>query len=391
MFLTVMDVDRLKEFNYIYGDKKGDDLLKYIVKVFREEVPEVQLFRYRLDYFVIVEKGRSNEDLDNNVKKVQDRFARDIENGVIQPFDTSAGVRRMDPDIPLAWLINDAMIAREAVKGNHLLHHAFYDEEFTHKRTRYMEMESALPNALKNKEFHVYYQPKYDIPSGKIIGAEALVRWVKEDGAIISPGEFIPCFESSRQIILLNEEMLKQVCAQMKKMQDEGIKVQPVSVNLSRVHLRHPDILPNIQSIIRESRIDPSMLSFEITESALLEESIPLRTISEQLRSLGCMVDMDDYGVGASGPKALASNCFDVVKLDKSFVDEIGDEQVEEVIKATIYLADKFGMETLAEGVETKQQAARLMELGCTKAQGFYYSKPVPMEDYVELLRAAAC
>lgn len=387
MYLSVIDVDKLKEFNYIYGDKGSDNLLKYIAKVFRYELPEGYLFRYKMDHFIVLVSVKNQAELERKIQRVQDRFLKDIEEGKIQPFDTSSGLRKLDLQIPISHQVNDAMIALEKIKGNHLLQHAYYDEEFIHKRMRYMEMESALLQALKNNEFHAFYQPKYDMLTGAIIGAEALVRWIKADGTIISPGEFIPCFETSRQIILLDEAMLKQVCMDMKNMQSEGIDVKPVSVNLSRVHLRYSEILPNIMAIIKESNIDPSKLSFEITESALLEESIPLRSIIDELHALGCRVDMDDYGIGASGPKSLASNCFDVVKLDKSFVDDIGDGKVEDVIEATIDLAKKWGMEILAEGIEEKYQVEKLVQLGCVKAQGFYYSRPLPMKEYKELLR----
>lgn len=191
-------------------------------------------------------------------------------------------------------------------------------------------------------------------------------------------------------IILLDEYMLEAVCHEMKEMEMEGLAVRPVSVNLSRVHLRHRGILPKLGKIVRESGIDPSLLSFEITESALYEDSIPLRAIIDFLHNLGCRVDMDDYGVGVSGPNSLAANRFDTVKLDKSFIDGIGDERMEDVIQSTIQLARKWEMWILAEGVEEVEQAERLVELGCTLAQGFYYSPPVSSENYRRLLQREA-
>ena len=387
MYLVVFDIDKFKEFNYLYGDDSGDRLLKYIVRVFQEEVPDVYLFRYMSDYFVTLDHSRTQEELEKKIQKTLDRFARDIESGEIQPFATSAGVRKYEVGESLPSLFSDAMIAREQIKKNHLRQYAFYDEVLRQKRIQYMEMESNFSKALRDKEFHVYYQPKYDMNTGKMIGAEALARWIRADGRIISPKDFVPCFEESHQIYLLDSEILSEVCRQMKEMEADGLDVKIVSVNLSRVHLRQNGILPKIEKIIRESGIDASRLSFEITESALYEDSIPLKNIIDFLHGLGCKVDMDDYGVGVSGPNALATNQFDMIKLDKTFVDGIGNQHTEDVIQSTILLAKKWGIDILAEGVEEKYQMERLVELGCTLAQGYYYSKPVPEEEYRKLLK----
>lgn len=388
--LLIFDIDKFKEFNYIYGEVCGDNLLKYIVRVFHEELPGEYLFRNLSDNFVALIHCRNRHEFVERISKVTERFTNDIDNGVIQPFDISGGVRRLHIGDSPRRAISDALIAKGTVKGIHLQQYAFYDESILHRRMIYMEMESDFSRALRDNEFKVYYQPKYDITNGRIIGAEALVRWVKPDGSIVSPGTFIPCFEASRQIIFLDEAMLESVCRQMNEMERDGLPVQKVSVNLSRVHLRHHGILSKIERIVRSSGVDSGKLSFEITESALYEDCIPLKNIVDFLHNLGCSVDMDDYGVGVSGPNALAENQFDMVKLDKSFIDGIGNERIEAVIKSTIKLCDTLGMDILAEGVEEKYQAESLAEWGRTIAQGFYYSPPVPEEEYRKLLSAHA-
>ncbi|MDO5134728.1 MAG: EAL domain-containing protein [Eubacteriales bacterium] len=389
MYLVIFDIDRFKEFNYIYGEEAGDRLLQYIVQVFREDFPEIYLFRYFSDYFITLDRCQDQKVFEGKIERLMERFKGDIDRGEVQPFDVSMGIRKIQEGEPLQRILSDALIARGVVKGNHIRHYAFYDDEIRHKRVRYMEMETSFPTALQNNEFRVYYQPKYNMITGEIIGAEALARWVKDDGTVISPGEFIPCFEQSRQVILLDETILRGVCRQMREMQSEGIHVKPVSVNLSRVHLRHPDILSKIESIVKESGIDPTLLSFEITESALYEDSIPLKTIVTYIHSLGCQVDMDDYGVGVSGPNALASNSFDTVKLDKSFVDGLGNARIEDVIRSTAAMAKKWDMKVIAEGVENPVQIRSLVGLGCVLGQGFYYSRPMPEEAYRTLLRTA--
>lgn len=388
MYLVIFDIDKFKEFNYIYGEENGDRLLEYIVRVFREEFPGTYLFRYYSDFFITLDQCEGQGEIVWKMERLLERFERDIQKEAMLPFEISAGVRKIEKDEPLQKIISDALIARGTIKGNHLRHYAFYNDEIRSRRIEYMKMESGFAKALREKEFCVFYQPKFDICSGKVIGAEALTRWVQADGTVIGAGAFIPCFEDSRQIVLLDEYILREVCRQMMEMKQSGLEVKPISVNLSRIHLRNPDILPKITAIIKESGIVPSDLSFEITESALLEESIPMREIIDYFHELGCKVEMDDYGVGASNPDALLSNNFDVLKIDKSLVDRIGDGRAEDLIQSTVDLARKWGFEVLAEGVEESIQAERLAQLGCTRAQGFYYSRPIPEEEYRALLEA---
>ena len=388
MYLSVFHVDRMKEYNYIHGYEGGDRLIRYIVQMVQEELPHIYLFRYKNDHFVVLDECGTMEELERQLQKLQRRFNRDQEHGLVPAFTISVGIRKVEKGLPLRQLLNDAMTAKETITTNHMRYYVEYNDDMRNQQVAYMSMESELPAALRNGEFHVYYQPKYHIGTGELIGAEALARWIKPDGSMVSPGVFIPCFEASNQISELDEAVLTEVCQHMRRMQAAGLEVKPVSVNLSRVHLQQPGMIDRITEIIQASGVDPRKLSFEITESALLEEHIPLRSIVDQIRALGCQVDMDDYGIGASGPKALASNCFDVVKLDKSFVDDIGDGQVEAVIEATILLAKRLGLQVLAEGVEDPAQAQRLMELGCFHAQGFFYSRPLPVASYRALLKS---
>ena len=353
MYLVLFDIDKFKEFNYLYGSDTGDQLLRYIVKVLHQAEPDVYLFRYMSDYFVALDTCPDKEQYTAKINAVVNRFAKDIEAGVIPPFDISAGVCKLQPGESLQRTISDALVARGTIKGNHLRPYAFYDAAIRDKRLAYMEIETTFPAALRNGEFKVYYQPKFDMVTGKIIGAEALSRWIRPDGKMLSPGDFIPCLESSRQIMKLDEYILREVCRQMKEMTQEGLEVRRISVNLSRMHLRHPGILPKIAAIIHQSGVDPANLSFEITETVLVEDSSLLQSIVSDLHSLGCKVEMDDYGVGVSGPNSLAQNNFDVVKLDKSLADGLGNERVEDVIRSTAHMARKWGMDVLVEGVET--------------------------------------
>ncbi|MDO5134523.1 MAG: GGDEF domain-containing protein [Eubacteriales bacterium] len=381
-----LDVDKFKEFNLIYGGKAGDRLLKYIDGVFREELPKDRLYRYVADQFTGLLSCQDEREAGEKIEKILARFGRDIEKKEIQPFEVSVGLCHLKDYESLQVLHSDALIAKNTVKGSHVQKYAFYDERMRRERLEFMAMESAFQDALRNGEFQVYYQPKFDIRTGRIIGSEALARWMRPDGSVIAPAAFIPCFEANGQIVLLDEIILEIVCRQMKEMERDGIQVQEVSVNLSRVHLKYPGITEKISQIIRSMGIDASKLAFEITESAMYEEKIPLRDIVSELHGMGCRVNMDDYGTGVSGPSSLADIEFDVVKMDKSFIDKIGNGKMQSVIHSTIRLSEELGMTLLAEGVEKEDQVEWLKKCGCYFVQGFYYSRPVSETEYRRML-----
>ena len=216
----------------------------------------------------------------------------------------------------------------------------------------------------------------------KIVSAEALVRWRDENGHLISPGKFIPVFEKNGQIIRLDEEIIKIVYKDLREAKEFGIQTVPVSINLSRLHLDCPGFIGIIEQLTKEYGIKPSEIVFEITESALLGDKESLNCFIEGLHRLGFRVDMDDYGTGVSSLDSLSSFSFDTIKLDKSFIDNIGNKKMDIVIKSTIKMTKDLDMQIIAEGVETIEQVKFLLENECLIAQGFYYSKPLKKEQY---------
>ncbi|MDO5142502.1 MAG: EAL domain-containing protein, partial [Eubacteriales bacterium] len=208
MFAVVLDIDRFKEFNYIYGTDEGNHLLRYIADALQEEAPNASVFRYAFDYFILMEVFDDLESCERRVQQILSRFKRDIIAGTVPTFEISAGIRKVAADEPLQVVIDDALIARESVKGNVLQHYAVYNEVTRSDRLTNMALRSDLPGAIENKEIKIYYQPKYNMITGEIIGCEALSRWVRPDGTMIGPNVFIPCFEESHQITLLDEYVL---------------------------------------------------------------------------------------------------------------------------------------------------------------------------------------
>lgn len=204
------------------------------------------------------------------------------------------------------------------------------------------KFESKFIDSLKNNEFEVWYQPKYDMKTNEICGAEALIRWREKDGQLISPAKFIPVFENSGQILQLDEVVIETTFKDIKEMDNLGLPVKPISINLSRMHVEHIGIVDKIRDLMKKYEVNPSYISFEITESALIKNNYLINKIVLKLQEIGFQVDIDDYGVGSSTLNSIYSSNFDTLKLDKSFVDNIGDLKMDIIIKSTINMANEL-------------------------------------------------
>ncbi len=221
----------------------------------------------------------------------------------------------------------------------------------------------------------------------ELYGAEALVRWCEKDGQYILPSYFIPVFEKSGQIVQLDKVVIGLTFKHIQEMKQLGIKIKPISINLSRKHEQHSELIDYIKVLMKNYKINPKDVSFEITESALIENSEFINKIINGLHGLGFQVDIDDFGVGTSTLNSLYAAEFDTLKLDRSFIDNIGKPKMNSIIQATIQMAQALNMKIIAEGVETEEQLQFLVEKGCLLAQGYYFSPPVHFGDYLAMNR----
>lgn len=242
--------------------------------------------------------------------------------------------------------------------------------------------------ALEKKEFEVWYQPKFSVKTGKIVGAEALVRW-RRNGELISPGKFIPLFESNGMISRLDEYMFREVCRRQKLRSAAGKRVEPVSVNLSRATMYNEHITEKYMGILKLYGVDVKQVQIEITESAVIGKD-DLTELLKEFRGMGEHILLDDFGTGYSSLSMLSSKCFDTLKIDKSLVDDIGTETGVTLISNIIHMAHELEMSVTAEGVEEKSQCEQLRTLDCDAIQGFYFSRPLPMAEYETLLDKGA-
>ncbi len=267
----------------------------------------------------------------------------------------------------------------------------FYSAQDNEKMLRDRELAGSFNYALQNREFEVWYQPKYDINTEKIVGAEALVRW-RKNGELIAPTEFIPLFESNGSIVKLDEYIFRSVVSQQKARLAEQKPVLPISVNLSRATAFHANTTEKYLNILKDSNLDAVHVPIEITESAMAEKS----DITDHLykyKSAGGKIHLDDFGSGYSSMYMLTTKCFDMLKIDKSLVDKINSEEGETLVAAVIAMAHSLNVSVTAEGVETEEQLKCLRKLHCDYIQGYYFSKPLSEAEYQSLLdsQAEAC
>lgn len=247
-------------------------------------------------------------------------------------------------------------------------------------------MEDVFEDALKNGEFQLWYQPKVDPVTGNILGAEALIRWKRPDGTMLSPGKFIPLFEKNGNITTLDEYVFRTVCAQQQRWLQAGAKLYPISVNISRVSLYYSNVVDKYREILNSFRLDPKYVPLEITESATIDNS-DISSLIEQFHEAGFTLLLDDFGSGYSSLSSLNVMHFDTIKLDKSLIDYIGDRNGEKLLLHITQLLQSFGMTITAEGVETSDQVEFLKNLHCDDIQGYYFSKPLPVNEFEDFVR----
>ncbi len=243
-----------------------------------------------------------------------------------------------------------------------------------------------LDTAIEQDEFMVYLQPKFDIHSEKIKGAEALIRWNYRNEQLLSPGRFVPFFEKDGSIGKIDDIVLGKVCQALARWKEEGRALYPVSVNLSRRQLYHADLTEHLTRIVDPYGVDHGLIDFELTESATYDDKEHMLRVLNELRDRGFNISMDDFGTGYSSLSLLTEMPLDTLKIDKSFVDKIGmDEEKENditVLKHIISLAKELHFTCLAEGAEDKRQVDRLRDLGCEVIQGYYYGRPIPIGEF---------
>ena len=383
MDAIVIDVQHFRMINERYGKDYGDEVLRRIGEKVREMVRESGgiVSRRDADTFLVYcphredyEEILTNASVDLAGENVSGNRVR-LRMGVYEHVERTIEMERR---------FDRAKMAADTVRGNYISSVAKYDSDL-HESEIYTErLLEDFPRALQEREFAVFYQPKFNIrPEIPVLAsAEALVRWKHPDG-MISPGVFIPLFEENSLIQKLDMYVWREAAAQIKAWKDRfGISV-PVSVNVSRIDMYDPDLIDIFQQILADNDLEPHELLLEITESAYTQDSEQIITTVNQLRSLGFKIEMDDFGTGYSSLNMISSLPIDALKLDMKFIRSAFREGSNtRLIEIIVDIAKYLEVPTIAEGVETLEQLEKLRELGCDLVQGFYFSKPVPAEEY---------
>lgn len=307
--------------------------------------------------------------------------------------NATAGVLVMGDDFEYespGSVLDRVIPAAQAAKNGGKEDILFFDTKMAALRERKSRIQRLFPQALKNCEFLTYYQPKVDIRTGRLIGAEALCRWLHE-GELISPGEFIPTFEQSLDICKLDRYMLEQVCKDIKKWLDEGIDVVRISVNLSRKNMMDIDLVDDLVGIIDKYAVPHHYIEIELTETTTDVEFRDLKRVVNGLQKAGISTAVDDFGIGFSSLNLISEIPWNVIKIDRSLIPVEGESKKSPrsvMFAHVVKMAKEMGLECISEGVETQEQINTMCENGCDLVQGFFFDKPLPKAEFFARLTA---
>lgn len=298
-------------------------------------------------------------------------------------IDSSIGVYGIQDDDDINVALDRAIMAHSCIKGIYNEKYCIFDNKLGEKLMEEQEIEAEMEGALEKGEFKVIYQPKISTTTKKLVGAEALVRWCKKDGTI-SPNKFIPLFEKNKYILKLDLYVFEQVCKDMVDFKRNHGKMPIISVNVSKENFVHENFIDEDFNIIRKDGIKTKNIELEITESAMVNESVDVMKILSNIKEKGFIVSLDDFGTGTSSLSLLQDKSIDIIKIDKTFIDIANLSSNENLINYIEFIAKKLGIKTIVEGVETEKQVDFICKLKCNMIQGYYYSKPIEKSVFEE-------
>ena len=399
---AVLDLVFVKYRNYClcHSVEEGEGLLRDVMKKVKTKLRKRELItHYASANFAVLLTYNSEEELKQRVADLLDtlnqmdsthRYAFHIGVDTLPLAVAADGkkIRRKKGSFDLNKAYNNACTARATMEESDDSGIAYFDEELVKQQKWIDTVKAEQQTALENKEFVVYYQPKYDPRTNELKGAEALIRWNSPIHGLMPPNTIIPIFEKNGFIVNIDHYMLTHVAADQKRWLDAGCKCVPVSVNVSRAHFIENDLPEQIRDDIDSQGCPRNLIEIELTESAFFDDKNAIIDAIKKLRSYGFMVSMDDFGSGYSSLNSLKDMPLDVLKLDAGFFSgDLDNERGEIVVSEAIRLAKLLHMETVAEGVELQEQKEFLARQGCDMIQGYVYAKPMPAEAYMEKMK----
>ncbi|MCD2449880.1 EAL domain-containing protein [Methylicorpusculum oleiharenae] len=389
--LMYLDVDRFKIVNDSMGPSIGDQLLKELANRFIEHLhPDDTVCRQGGDEFIFLLPNTDAEGAAHVAQKMLELIAQPFTlEGQRMTLTASIGIAQYPQDgNELEQLAQSADAALFRAKQNGRNNFQFFTRQLHQHAHEMLQVENELRQALERNELILYYQPQIDAKTSKIIGVEALIRWQHPQKGMVPPGRFIPIAEESGLIVDIGDWVLHTAIRQNVTWQSEGLDIVPVAVNLSVAQFRQDRLYRLIAQSLREYKLDPALLELEMTEGIAMENTEQTISTLNQLHALGVKLAIDDFGTGYSSLSYLKRFQIDKLKIDQSFVRDLGrDTEDAAIVTAIIGMAKGLGFKTIAEGVETQDQLDFLREKQCDEIQGYFFSKPVPPEVFAEMLR----
>lgn len=392
--MVSFNIQKFELINDTFGREQGNLTLRYILNTLTRELRPGELAsRSHCDHFFLLLQYHSKEDMENRLEQISIRINQ-FNEGAPQKYYlnfTSGVFVIQDTAMDLELIIDRANNARKGAKSSPTSINpvSFYRDTERLRLVQEKDLENRMGAALKNHEFIVFIQPKYDLKTNTVQGAEALVRWMDPKRGLIPPSDFVPLFEKNGFIAQVDLSVFQVVCQTIHSWVEQGLPPVRISVNLSRICLNNPDFLSRYEELLKAYQIPAGAIEFELTETLVFEKMNVLTKVIQHIHTLGCTFSLDDFGSGYSSLNMLKEVPVDVLKLDRAFFytkNEACGERGEQVVESVVKLARRLGIVTVAEGVERPEQVEFLRGIGCDMVQGFIFSKPLPIPDFEKLV-----
>ncbi len=382
-----MNIKNFRYYNQKVGSTLGDELLKiYASKVSDFLLSDENIARLGGDNFIVFVKKERIGAFFERMNKITIQLWVDNQ-PVSMEVETRMGIYDIAPGNKIDDALNCATIALGYARQQNVKNVVWFEKKMRDRDLQAQDISVAFPTALKNGDLIVYYQPKVSLKDNSLCGSEALVRWVR-NGVVVSPMDFIPALEREGTICELDMYVFEKVCKDIRRWLDHDMKPVRVSVNFSKLHFKNDNFVDSILDIIHRQGVPATYIEIELTEASGFENFDNFLKFSKIMRDNGIEVSIDDFGTGYSSLNVLKKMNVDIIKLDKSFIDTIAndDEQDEVFVKNIVNMINELGMRVVAEGVETDSQVKFLKQIDCSAVQGYFYDRPMPRDRFEERL-----
>ena len=379
--MLYMNIRNFRMYNLLYSSQRGNEFLQETARILKTAFPDALISRFSDDHFAIL-TGRAG---------VEEKIGRAYDKIMALREDVDLAVKfglyvivdgSMKPEIACDL----AKAAADSIKDNYQLHMQVYTDKIGKKAFIKSYVMDHLQEAMDKKYIQIYLQPVIRTISGTLCSAEALSRWIDPVYGLLSPADFIPALEESRQIQNLDLYVLEEICRTYRSRVDKGLPVIPISFNLSRIDFYSGSIFEEVDAIVRKYQVPHHMIHVEITESVFVKDGVSISTQIDKFRDAGFEMWMDDFGSGYSSLNVLKDYHFDEIKIDMAFLSSF-TQKAKDIIKSTVRMAKDIGIHTLVEGVETEEQMRFIRSIGCEKIQGWYYGRPMPLSELESCIR----